>query len=227
MIIFNVWALVVVPSILGFMWCIHLYLPSIVENPYGNVVTGVFAFLISGIYEMIGVKGRLFFIPIWLLSMIGICVSGYQLWGIMFVICTVIALVLFFWLLHVSLKRMENKQLAMLPEKWTQFSASSASWNPLEYWTEVKNTQFFPIILPYTDEVVQHNRRVTDSILERMGPSFSDEERQVILNYQNLLRLTASGSTTTDQTVTSHDEMKKWIDQKIKSLSSAQPSENS
>ena len=226
MVILNAWAFVVLPSIFVFMWYIHLYFPGIVENPHGNFVTCVFALIISGIYEMIGVKGRVFFIPIWLLSVIGICASGFQLWGIMFAIYAVIALVLIFWLLHVSLKRMENKQLAMLPEKWKQFSVKTSALNSLEYWKEAKTTLFFPIFHPYTLEVIQHNRRVIDAIMTRMGASLAEEERQIVSNYQNFLRLLAGQTSPPENKQNiAHDELQKFIDQKIKTLSSINQSQ--
>ncbi len=77
MIIFNLFA---VPILLlvgaigaGLIWL----LPAVFGGPYEEITYSVLAIGIGGLFELIGLKGRLFFLPIWL---IGGAVLSYQLW---------------------------------------------------------------------------------------------------------------------------------------------------
>jgi hypothetical protein len=95
MVIFNVWAMVVVPVIFFVLLYVHSYLPSFVAEPHGNVVTSIIALLISGICEIFGLRSRLFFMPIWLISIFAFCYSAFRLWGYMSIGLFVVMLVIF------------------------------------------------------------------------------------------------------------------------------------
>lgn len=77
MIVFNVFA---VPILLlvgaigaGLIWLA----PGLFGGPYEEVTYSLLAVGIGGLGELVGMKGRLFFLPIWL---IGGAVLAYQLW---------------------------------------------------------------------------------------------------------------------------------------------------
>ncbi len=79
MIIFNLFAVPIVLLVgaigAGLVWL----MPSVFGGPYTEVTYAVLAIGIGGLGELVGLRGRLFFLPIWL---IGGGVLAWQLWGL-------------------------------------------------------------------------------------------------------------------------------------------------
>src|SRR5947199_104916 len=97
MIIFNLWAMIVVGVIVIAGLAINSVAPSAFIDPYQKWTIGILATVIGGAAEIIGLRGRLFFIPIWLIGIGILGYSGYAHWGIAGVIVPLAAVVLAIW----------------------------------------------------------------------------------------------------------------------------------
>jgi hypothetical protein len=77
MIVFNLFAIPIVLLVgavgAGLIWL----MPGVFGGPHEEITYSVLAILIGGLGEVVGLRGRLFFLPIWL---IGGAVLAWQLW---------------------------------------------------------------------------------------------------------------------------------------------------
>lgn len=72
MIVFNLYAIAVLAIIAVIVGPIYWLLPdSFAESPLGQVILMSIATLIAGLCEAGGLKGRLFFLPMWIIGIIG------------------------------------------------------------------------------------------------------------------------------------------------------------
>lgn len=79
MIVFNLFAVPIVLLVgaigAGLIWA----MPGVFGGPYEEITYSVLAIGIGGLAELVGLRGRLFFLPIWL---IGGAVLAWQLWSL-------------------------------------------------------------------------------------------------------------------------------------------------
>jgi hypothetical protein len=80
MIIFNLFAIPVIVLIVLSGFGLDALRPGMLGGPYGILLMCGVTIVIAGISELVGLAGRLFFLPIWLL---GIIVGLYELYGLM------------------------------------------------------------------------------------------------------------------------------------------------
>lgn len=158
MVIFNLWAIpVAVLVYLAVAGINHLF-PAVANDHYFPFVAGTTMFVIGGIGEWIGVKARVFFLPVWLLGIAVICVKlgpiGWVLLGLIVVVCVI-------WLV-----RWTKKKDA---EEWQQAQAELAksptppTLKELEFWNWVKTTLYLPLGTP-TPEQCAHDLKVLQGV---------------------------------------------------------------
>jgi len=94
MIILNLWAFLVLAIIAAAGWLLDLWFPSLFQPAYQLLTFGSIAFLVGALTEMLRVRGRIFFTPIWLLGLILIAVAAYEQWGVLGAIIPSIAILL-------------------------------------------------------------------------------------------------------------------------------------
>src|SRR5947209_2334539 len=73
MIIFNLWAIPVGIVIWLVLLAIERLFPALVTGTHFGWTLGIVATAVGGILELVGISGRLFFIPIWAVGLGTIC----------------------------------------------------------------------------------------------------------------------------------------------------------
>jgi hypothetical protein len=94
MIILNLWAFSVLAIIAAAGWLLDVWFPTLFQPAYKLLTLGSIVFLVGAITEMLRIRGRIFFTPIWLLGLILIAVAAYEQWGVMGAIIPSVAVVL-------------------------------------------------------------------------------------------------------------------------------------
>ncbi|MCA9686820.1 MAG: hypothetical protein KC457_31935 [Myxococcales bacterium] len=82
MVVFNGYAVIVAILIALIAVPLNWLAPSLLDGQYGDLVLASIAFVVSGIAEPIGLKARIFWLPIWLWSLVIATYQLYQLWGV-------------------------------------------------------------------------------------------------------------------------------------------------
>lgn len=160
MIIFNVYAIAVLAIIAVIVVPIYWLLPdSFAESPMGQIILMTIATVIAGLCEIGGLKGRLFFLPMWIIGIIGTIGFTYVEFGWIGIasLVGILALVLglFFILLYSSeksdWKNAFNHFLELKKIKHTENKA---------FWEQVKKSIFIPSMMSYSHRICEHNLEV-------------------------------------------------------------------
>jgi len=186
MFIFNLWALLVALVIILVSLGFYSVAPQFMEGVTGNFIVGVLTFLIGGVTEFVGIKGRIFFFPIWLL---GLAIMGFQLyewfggWGIaggcgLFVIAVVALLKLAKWTEARKWERLQGNGF---------FEEAKFAATPEAYWKAVKKYFFLPASIDYSTAIYVHNWGILSNILSRSGLGLSASEIETIQGFQMTL----------------------------------------
>ncbi|MCB9232724.1 MAG: hypothetical protein H6581_13720 [Bacteroidia bacterium] len=188
MIVFNIPA-VIVAALIGLVyWLVSLLIPDSWLNTDGN---NVFLMLIIGtivsvISETVGLKGRLFWLPMWLFGLLGTGFVSYGKWGwIGPVGMVVIGAGIFGGLILLS-RRVEKKEWENAPNALAELQRQfSLGTNTPDFWQAMKTAFFQPSFMKNTPEVCQHNLIVID-VLKESG-EWNEESSAAIEKYRTLV----------------------------------------
>lgn len=160
MIVFNIYAIAVGIIIAVICGPIYWLMPDDFANsPLGMIILGTIATFIAGICEAGGLKGRLFFLPMWLMGVVG--TIGYTFmefsWkGIGILAGVLMALVGLIFLLAYFLEKSEWNNA------FKEFQELKKMKNTEEkaFWEQVEKAKFIPGMMNYTNAMCEHNFEV-------------------------------------------------------------------
>jgi hypothetical protein len=181
MIIFNLWAVLVVPLIILICLPFYTYFPELMKGPHEALVLGIIVTVIGGITDYVGLKGRLFFLPIWL---IGIGIICYQIGVVGMTIFAAIAAVGIYFLIRQNKKR-SAADWKKAQEELAKTPAPEANWDAMRLWQWVQATLFFPIFRQ-TPEMRSHNMKVMNGITS-VRPELSQDEAKKFFLFHKFL----------------------------------------
>jgi hypothetical protein len=211
MIIFNLWAIPVVLVIYLIITGLHRFFPSLMAEPHGSWAAGIVIVLVSGICDLIGVKGRLFLLPIWVLGLGFLCyLMGWQ-GSVGFVIFLIVAAIWFFK----SAKKKEIVDWQKAQEEALRTSVSPVNQNEVQFWTWVKATLFLPCWMKYTPDLSQHNMRVIQAI-QKSTVSLSQEEATRFAAFGQFLTQAQSASKPPETDVKVRDAIEALVKRKLR-----------
>lgn len=81
MVVFNLLAIVVAIIIGIFLGPLFYFFPEFMESTWGNVLAAGIVTGVGIVTDLIGLKGRVFWLPIWLFGLIAMGVNLHELWG--------------------------------------------------------------------------------------------------------------------------------------------------
>lgn len=187
MIVFNLPAIIVAVLIGIVYWLVSLLIPdSWLQTDDNNVfVVLVVGSVVSIITEFVGLKGRVFWLPMWLFGLVGTAIVSFGKWGWWGPIgMAVIGGAVFGGLIllgrKAEMKEWENAPNS-LAELQRQFAAGT---HTKEFWEALQTAFFKPSWMKYTAEVCQHNLIVMDVLDKTEG--LDDESNSAIDKYRAL-----------------------------------------
>lgn len=160
MIIFNAAAIligIVIGIILG---PLYWAFPVFMDSTWGNVLSFGIATLVSIVGDLAGVKGRLFFLPIWLLGIIGMGVTLHSKWGWWGPAAAGGVVVLLVGALLLVAAAGEKKSWAEAPGNLNSARDSLAKGVSDETWKFLAEAFFVPAFGDDTPERCRHNLEV-------------------------------------------------------------------
>ncbi|MDB6123095.1 MAG: hypothetical protein JWQ71_2088 [Pedosphaera sp.] len=181
MIIFNLWAIVVVPLIYLICLPFYKYFPDLMKGPHEVLIVGIIAAVVGGITDLVGIKGRLFLLPIWL---IGIGMVCYHVGTVGMIIFGVIATIGIYLLIKRGRKE-SAEAWKKAQEELVKNPAPEAGWDEIRFWEWIKATLFLPFF-GQTPEVRAHNVKVLDGLIQAK-PALSKEEVTNFILYKKFL----------------------------------------
>lgn len=160
MIIFNLYAIVVGLIIAIILGPIYWLMPDDFANgPSGLIILGTLGTFIAGICEAAGLKGRLFFLPMWLIGVvgtIGFTYLSYGWKGIGVLAAVLIALVgIIFLIVYLMEKSDWNNAFKEFQELKKMKNIEEKG-----FWEQVEKAKFIPSMMNYTHLICEHNFEV-------------------------------------------------------------------
>lgn len=212
MIVFNIHAVIVgiiLFIVLGILsWIMPDYL---VESDLGIIILVLVGTVIAGITEAMGIKGRLFWLPMWLIGVIASLVlifMEYSWLGLGALAGGIIGVVVL--LLGISYA-VENKEWNNAPRAFNEVQRIN---NPeeKEYWQALKEALFIPALKNYTHEMCAHNLLVLDT-MNRNGINFDELATFRVKTEEGAIRGNKINIESTDT-----DPITEYLDEKLKSF---------
>jgi hypothetical protein len=166
-LIYNLWALLtgIVIFIAGVT--VHSLAPTAFTDANVLWTVGALVTVIGGGAEIAGIRGRLFFMPIWFIGTIVLSFAAYGRFGIVAVIIPVVSAVIAVWWMIQATKKREEQQWARAKETIPVLKAFAGDSCSTEFWKLVKNSLYLPLNDDLTPEILKHNLEVARLVLER------------------------------------------------------------
>lgn len=195
MVIFNLWAIpvgIVVAIVCGGLTWLF---PALGEGGAGSVTYGVTMLLVGGVAELFDIKGRLFFLPMWLIGLGMSAYGAYELFGtlglVVGAVLLVAALVAF-----LRLAAKENARMhAEAPRQLEEAERAIANGDIATFWERMRDAYLPPAFGAITPE---HARQLGAAVatLEREADTFDfgDELRLLLRAAHSVARRVAEGA---------------------------------
>jgi hypothetical protein len=174
-LIFNLWAIPVGLLIYLILLGIEHFFPSTMTPGHTAWTVGIVAVVIGALTDLVGIRGRLFLMPIW---MIGLGIICYKLgWpGTLVFVALLIAVGIWFFRAG---KKKEIEDWAKAQEQLIRAPAPPASGTESEFWEWVKATLFLPTWMNFTPELCKHNLTVLQAV-RSANPELAPAEQAAI-----------------------------------------------
>jgi hypothetical protein len=174
MIIFNLWAIPVVALIFVALLGIEHFRPDAVASPHFAFTLGIVTSVIGGVCEWIGIKGRLFFLPIWLIGLGIFCFTlGWT--GSIGFIAMLIAIGI--WFFNVGRKKeiaqWDKAQQTLLTAAPDPYADEAA------FWEWISTALFLPMWMNFTPELCRHDLAVLQPIRKSGIPLMPKENQRL------------------------------------------------
>jgi hypothetical protein len=168
-IIFNAFA-IVVGIICGiFLGPLYWAFPVFMDSTWGDVLACSIVAGVSILSDLVGLKGRVFFLPIWLFGLIGVGVNLHTMWGWYGpALAGAIVVMLFIGLMALGTLA-EKKEWAEAPTKLNAARDSLVKGISDETWELLSEAYFVPSWGNESPEVCRHNLEVLDVVKKAAG----------------------------------------------------------
>ena len=209
-IIFNLWAIPAALAIYLIVLGVERVAPALMTDPRSGWTIGVVVTLVGAVCERVGIKARVFLMPVW---MIGLGIIAYHLGWPGTVAFTALLVAGGIWLFR-GAKEKERIAWQKLQEETVKAGAPPASEEEVQFWEWVKQMLFLPIWLNFTADLCQHNLKVLRAIQEA-APSLGPDEKVKLEALQNFLTAAQSASKPPDSDMNIQNSIGALIDTRL------------
>lgn len=182
MVVFNGYAIVVGLLIAAIAFPLNWLAPSLFDGTYGDFVLAIIAFFVSGACELIGLRARLFWLPIWVWALIFASIRLYELWGVAGAVIGVVLVVgaiagLFAWMRKTEVEDWANapKELEL-----ARNLADSAERRG-ECFEHLDKAFMDPALLTETAPMWTHQRALLALLRPLLGDGLDTDKAQAIV----------------------------------------------
>ena len=162
MIIFNLYAIVVALFVVLFSIPVFiLYHFNIIGEDIAGILISWILLAVSFAAKQSDVNAKLFFIPMWILSIPIPFLVTYKSYGGIGILTTFGIFAAFIGIVFLLLYNSERKQANRM--NYAEIMLPSKE-NPIEFWTKLKDLFFFPSFLKLTHEICEYNLRIAEKL---------------------------------------------------------------
>lgn len=175
---------IVIISFVGFY--LHMVWPSLFEGSNFGVTVGLLSVLIGAIMERLGARGRIFFMPVWLLGFILAAYGTFLLWGVIgLILPALLAILAVLWLTKIIKKR-DAEKWEKANEWLEQFREYTGPADSVVFWQLVKESLYFPMGV-YSPAACKHNLEIVRRVLVNFPQSDATKGIAIWYGFQEFL----------------------------------------
>lgn len=180
MIIFNFGAVIILAIAVAIGMGLDDLFPALFHGAYAGFASSLIAVIVGGVGEFFGIRGRLFFIPIWLIGLGMMVSSSHALWGTWGIMASLVLSVALggfglWWLVNIT-KKMEARRWGEARTALFQLKSYSADGEPRQFWRLVRESLFLPVMGDFSDEIRVHDLEVARIVEARESKQMPAEE---------------------------------------------------
>jgi hypothetical protein len=172
MIIFNLWAILSVLIIAVLAIGLNWLMPSLFNGTLKDMDMGILITGVGVIGEFLGIRGRIFFMPIWMIGGLLIAYRAYELWGVVGIVGPLVLMGLALWWMLKKMKDRDAQNWTSAVQNLPILRVVAGNSNASEFWKQVKQTLHLPSMSDCTAEICAHNAEVAKLVLEN-APKFA------------------------------------------------------
>jgi hypothetical protein len=180
MIIFNFGAVIILVIAVAIGMGLDTLFPALFHGVYASFAGSLIAVIVGGAGELFGIRGRLFFIPIWLIGLAVMMSSSHELWGTWGVMASLVLSVALcgfglWWLINVT-RKMEARRWVEAGAALSQLKSYSPDGEPKQFWRLVRESLFLPVMGDLSDEIRVHDLEVARVVKARESKQMPADE---------------------------------------------------
>ncbi len=178
----NLWAVLSLAIILALGWGLDLAFPVLFDGPYQNFTAGLLLLVVGGIHEMLGIRGRVLHLPVWLIGVAIIARAAYVFWGWSGIVIPVMAVGFSFWWIIRAKEKRELKRMPYLAMALSELQLRGPDVDEPAFWKMVENSLFLPEMATYSPEMRIHDQKVIQMAVDRLSTQAPSEQCLVWLS---------------------------------------------
>lgn len=163
MIIFNIYAIVV--ALLTALFAspvLLLYYFNVIDKDITNILVGWILLAVSIGAKQSNVNARLFFIPMWILSIPVPFMLTYVAYGWIGILVTLGIFVSIIGIVYLLLYNAERKKVQQI--EYATIDIPNKADDNVEYWNKVKEAFFIPTFVKFTPSICHYNLNVIEKL---------------------------------------------------------------
>jgi hypothetical protein len=218
MVIFNLWAVPVGIVILVVVQVTEHLLPQMATDARKGWTYGIAAIVVGGISDLVGLKARLFFLPVWL---IGIAIICFQIGWPGTVLFVVLAIAGMAWMFRAG-KKKEVQDWETAQQELAKSTSPRKAASEREFWEWVKARLCLPVWMKFTPQLCDHNLCVLQAI-KTSGPPLTTDEDAKITELENFLKRAQSAAQPVGSEVNLQTPVEALVDKRLRTAKSDVP----
>jgi hypothetical protein len=176
MIVFNFGAVVILAIAVAIGLGLDGLFPMLFTGPYSGFASSLIAVIVGGAGEIVGIRGRLFFIPIWMIGLGMMMYSGHALWGIWGIVGPLVLLVLGLWWLVKAASQMEASRWSKAGTALSELRSCPLEGEPKQFWRLVSESLFLPVLGDFSGAMLVHDLEVARIVQARESKQMPPDE---------------------------------------------------
>lgn len=158
---FNAAALVCVAITAGIVASFHYVVPSVFAGRYKNIVVSAVVLIVSTLAEILGLRAKLVFVPLWIWGVGMVALHSYLVWGFVGILLLLILVAFAIWRLVKATEAGEIEQWAKAGVALSELRAVGPSADVGTLWRLLEESLYLPVAGDLTSESCAHNLEVT------------------------------------------------------------------
>jgi hypothetical protein len=184
---FNLWGALLLLIIIGLGLALNSVVPALFRSVYKDFAISVVVAIVGAVGEVFGLRGRILFIPVWLIGLGMIAIHAYKVWGLPGIILPVAFGALGLWWMVKRTRKQEVEQWAKAQAALPRLAAAPEAESST-FWRLVEESLFLPIMTDYSAEVSAHDLDVAEIVLSRAAKHLNPKELTSWKAFANFLK---------------------------------------